>query len=69
MKAPGVNAEGTIVVEGRFRPPGTTLPRQLHCRFEVQASEPGLFGRTVLADGRATFDVSELDLPEGVTIQ
>lgn len=69
VKAPSVNEEGTITVKGRFRPSGTALPRQLHCQFDVQASQPGPFGRTVLADGRATFDVSELDLPEGVTVE
>jgi hypothetical protein len=69
VKAPSVNEEGTITVDGRFRPSGTTLPRQLRCQFEVQASQSGLFGRTVLADGSATFDVSELDLPAGVTVE
>lgn len=68
VKAPRVNTEGTIIVEGRFRPLGTTLPRQLHCQFAVQASKQELLGQTVLADGRATFDVSELALPDGVTI-
>jgi hypothetical protein len=69
VEAPSVNEKGTITVEGRFRPSGPTLPRQLHCQFEVQTSQPGPFGRTVLADGRSTFDVSELALPEGVRVE
>jgi hypothetical protein len=67
VKSPSVQTEGTIIVEGEFRPAGTTLPRQLHCQFEVQASQQAPLGRAVVADGRATFDVTTLGLPEGVT--
>jgi hypothetical protein len=67
VTAPKVNEEGTIIVEGRFHLPDTTLPSQLHCGFEIQASQPGPLGRTVRADGREPFDVSALDLPEGIT--
>lgn len=69
VKAPCVNEKGTITVDGRFRPSRATFPRELHCQFKIQASQSGTFGRTVLANGRATFDVSELDLPEGVTVE
>lgn len=67
LQAPNVHEEGTIIVEGRFRPSDAMLPGQLHCGFEVQASQSGPLGRTVRADGREMFDVSVLDLPEGIT--
>ena len=68
VRAPDVHERGTVVVEGQFRPSGETLPRQLHCGFEVQASRSGLLGRTVHVRDRAVFDASELDLPEGVSV-
>jgi hypothetical protein len=67
--APEVNTDGTITVEGRFRPSSPTLPRQLYCGFVVHASRPGLFGRSVLATDSELFDVSTLDLPDGVTLE
>ena len=67
VQAPDVHEEGTIIVDGRFQPYDATLPSELHCGFEVQASQSGPLGRTVRADGRETFDVSVLDLPEGIT--
>jgi hypothetical protein len=69
VTAPEVDTDGTITIEGQFRSADATLPRQLYCGFEVQASQPGLAGRTVVADGRATLDVSTLDLPDGVVLQ
>lgn len=68
VQAPDVHEEGTIIVEGRFRPYNAMLPGELHCGFEVQASQSGPLGQTVRADGRATFDVSALDLPEEITV-
>ena len=68
VEAPDVNEAGTIVVEGRFRPAGQTLPRRLRCQFEVRVSRAGPLGRTVLADGRTAFDVAALDLPDGVSV-
>ena len=67
VQAPDVHEDGTIIVEGRFQPYDATLPSELHCGFEVQASQTGPLGRTVRADGRETFDVSVIDLPEGIT--
>jgi len=68
VRVPDVNTEGTITVDGRFRPPSATLPRQLYCGFEVHASRPGPLGRAVVAAGREMFDLSTLDLPSGVTL-
>lgn len=68
VMAPDVNEAGTITVDGQFRPTGATLPRQLYCEFEVQASQPGLLGRTVAAAGRETFDLSGLDLPDSIAV-
>lgn len=68
VEAPNVNEAGTVTVDGRFRSSGTTLPRRLHCQFEVKASQSGSFGRTVRAEGHATFDVSELALPAEITV-
>ncbi|SFR36848.1 MULTISPECIES: hypothetical protein [Halorubrum] len=67
VQAPDVHEDGTIIVEGRFQPYDATLPSELHCGFEVQASQSGPLGRTVRVDGRETFDVSVIDLPEGIT--
>jgi len=68
VSAPDVNSDGTIIVEGRFRPSRPTLPRQVYCEFEVHASRPGLLGRSVVATDSEMFDVSALDLPEGITL-
>jgi len=68
VHAPDVREPGTVVVEGQFRSPEETLPRRLHCGFEVQASRSGLLGRTVHVRDRAVFDAAELDLPEGVSV-
>lgn len=68
VTAPSVGTDGTIIVEGRFQSPRATLPRQLHCGFEANVSQPGLLGRRIAADGQTTFDVSMLDLPDGVTL-
>lgn len=68
VTAPDVDTDGTITVDGRFRSSRATLPRQLHCGFEVRASRSGALGRTIVADGRTTFDVSTLDLPDGVSL-
>lgn len=67
--APDVNSDGTIEIVGRFRPAGTTLPRQLYCGFEVHASRPSLLGESVVATDGEMFDVSTLDLPDGVTLK
>lgn len=69
VHAPHVHSDGTIVVEGRFRPPGTTVPRQVHCGFEVHASRSGPLGRRVLATGQELFDLSTVDLPDGITVE
>jgi hypothetical protein len=66
VQAPDVHEE-TIIVEGRFQSYDATLPSELHCGFEVQASQSGPLGRAVRADGRETFDVSVINLPEGIT--
>lgn len=68
VMAPDVDTDGTIRIEGRFQSSSTTLPRQLHCGFDVQASRSTMLGRTVTAGGRATFDVSTLDRPDEVTL-
>lgn len=68
VHAPTVNTHGTITVDGRFRPTDATLPRQVQCGFEVRASRPDPFGRTVVAAGRDMFDLSTLDLPDGITL-
>jgi len=68
VAAPAVHTDGTVTVEGRFRPPGATLPRRLFCGFEVHASRPTPAGRDVVAADREAFDLSALDLPEGVTL-
>lgn len=68
LLVPRVNSDGTIKVGGRLRPTRAVLPRQLFCSFEVRASRPGPVGRSVVADGRETIDLSTLDLPDGVTL-
>lgn len=68
VAAPDVHEDGTITVTGRLQPSGRTLPRRLRCQFAVQASQSSPLGRTVVADGTETFDLSALDLPRGVTL-
>lgn len=69
VEAPSVNEPGTITVGGRIHPPRPTLPRELHCQFAVQASQQRPVGRTVRANGRATLDVSALDLPDSISVE
>jgi len=69
VRVPDVNTDGTLTIEGRFRAPGATLPGQLYCGFETRASQRGPLERAVVADGAETFDLSTLDLPDGVTLE
>lgn len=68
VAAPTVDGAGTVTVEGRFQSSGAALPRQLRCQFAVQASQSTPFGRTLVAEGTRTFDLSTLALPDGVTL-
>jgi hypothetical protein len=68
VAAPEVDSDGTVVVEGRFRSSRPVLPRQLVCGVEVKVSRPGPLGRAAVASDRESFDLSSLDLPEGVTL-
>jgi len=52
-----VNTQGTIVVPAVFDPGLNPLPGELRCSFTVQASRPGLLGRTVRVTDSATLDV------------
>jgi hypothetical protein len=67
--APEVGTAGTITVAGGFRPAGATLPRRLTCGFEVRASRPTPFGRSVVAADRRSFDLSAIDIPDSVTLE
>lgn len=53
-----VDTQGTVIVPAVFDPATEPLPHTLHCSFTVQASRPGMFGRTVRVS-----DAADLDLP------
>ncbi|WP_313694738.1 hypothetical protein [Halorarum halobium] len=52
-----VETRGTIEVPAVFDPGANGLPDRLHCSFTVQASRPGLFGKTVRVAGRGAVPV------------
>lgn len=49
-----VDTQGTIQIPAVFDPGTDPLPDRLHCSFTVQASRPGLLGRTVRVADRGT---------------
>lgn len=54
-----IDTEGTIEIPLIVDPGGDPVPPSLRCSFEVQASKPGVLGRTVRASdaGRLAFDL------------
>ena len=52
----GVDTQGTIRIPAVFESEASSLP---HCAFAVQASRPGVLGRTVRAAARDTLVVPE----------
>ena len=49
-----VDTQGTIQIPAVFDPGADPLPDRLHCSFTVQASRPGLLGKTVRVADRGT---------------
>lgn len=55
-----LRTRGTIRIPAVFDPGGDPLPDRLHCSFAVQASQDGVFGRTVRASDQATLPLSSV---------
>ncbi|WP_254765921.1 hypothetical protein [Salinilacihabitans rarus] len=63
-----VDTQGTIMIPAVFDPGMKPLPEYLNCAFTVQASRPGLLGKTVRVADRDTLELgssSERDAPTG----
>lgn len=56
-----VNTQGTIIIPAVFDPRMQSLPDQLHCSFTIQASRPGLLGKTVRVSDQASLGFNESD--------
>lgn len=54
-----VETQGTIIIPAVFDPGTQSLPDRLNCSFTVQASRPGLVGRTVRVSDQATLDLKQ----------
>ncbi|WP_336135306.1 hypothetical protein [Natronomonas amylolytica] len=54
-----VDTQGTIRVPAVFESGTDSLPDRLHCSFTVQASRPGVFGRTVRVAGRGSLPIPQ----------
>lgn len=52
-----VETQGTIIIPAVFDTGVNPLPDALHCSFTVQASRPGLFGKTVRVSDSGTLEL------------
>lgn len=55
-----VQMQGTIIVPAVFAPTTESLPKTLYCQFTVQASHPGIAGKTVRASGEGNLPLDGL---------
>jgi hypothetical protein len=53
------DTQGTIIVPAVFDLGTNPLPDRLHCSFTVQASRPGVFGKTVRVAGRGSLPIPQ----------
>ncbi|RDZ64947.1 hypothetical protein C5B90_00850 [Haloferax sp. Atlit-12N] len=55
-----VQMQGTIIVPVVFAPTTESLPKTLYCQFTVQATRPGVAGKTVRASGEGNLPLDGL---------
>lgn len=54
-----IDTQGTITIPAVFDPGPNRLPDRLHCSFTVQASSPGVLGRTIRVSDRDELPLEE----------